>query len=357
MKRTLLFILSAALIIALCCVFPAAADKKSVLIYETDRAPVIDGVLDDLYSEFIVADSVVSEENFVLSAPDTIRDESKLYACWDSNYLYVFAKIACNGTHVAYMDNETEHFIFNAHYLMTAICPDEPTDKKYFGAADTLGGWEWSPLYTANYMYEWTVIKDSRNGNNVISDHFGSVSTKSGFEFCVTSENGFDCYEQKIPLAQLSTSASKGVTPKVGSVFGYGFAAGLTDVGNGYVSTDDVVNYSGYFDTNKVIVALVRFELASTLVHGDDSSAEASDVTSEEASDVTSAEETSEVSAVSAVSEQSASSEASVQSEASSESESGGFPTWGWLVICGVGIAVLAAVIIIGSRQGKTKDK
>lgn len=358
MKKTAILI-TCIILFCLAAVPVSAEESQNVLVYETDVAPEIDGVLDDLYTMYLVADTVVSGENFILDAPDSLNDDTKFYACWDSQYFYTFVQVPCNEEHVAYMDNETEHYIFNAHYLMTAICPEDPVQDKYFGTNTNEGGWDWSALNGANYMYEWTVIKDSRNGDDVISCHFNNIQSKAGFEFACTSEDGFDCYEHKIPLASLTTSEVNGISAKVGTIFGYGFSAGLTDVGCGYISTDDVVYYSDYF-AEKTIVKLVTLELASDLVH-DESEEESSEESVEESTEVSEDipdEESDDVSEKEpedeSKSENSEESKSGITvSDSDDDKNSEGGLTWLWIAIGAAVVIAAAVVVIIINKKGK----
>ena len=252
--------------------FGTSAEETTITIYKTAVAPEIDGILDDCY--ILIADSEQDEEFFNIKTGLGVENHVQFYACWDNTYLYLFVKAVCNQPHIAYMDNASEHYIFNAHYLMTAICPDNPTQSKYTGTANAQGGWGWGELNSAGIMYEWTVIEDSNNGANVISDHFGAVSSKTGFKFDVRAADGFDCYEQRIPLKQLTTKhVTGGIKPDVGTELGLGFAVGFTDVGTGYADNPDVVDFSNYFHAEKIVNGLVLVTLDSDL---EEESAEAS---------------------------------------------------------------------------------
>ncbi len=347
MKKTIIFVCIIAMFI---CLFGinATAETENIIIYKTAVAPEIDGNLDDCYE--LVADTVFNSELFIIDTAPSVENDVEFYACWDNEYLYIFVKAVCNEPHIAYMDDDSEHYIFNAHYMMTAICPEDPTQSKYTGTADEDGGWEWGPLSSANYMYEWTVIEDSNNGDNVISDHFGKISEKSGFEFCVKSADGFDCYEQRIPLKQLTTSAVKdGVKPTVGETFGFGFAVGFTDVGTGYAENPDVVNFSDYFRPKKVVNNLMVFELDSNLLPGEESEQSSEEESSEETEsepDESSVDTSSEA--------ESEESDVEVIGQVSETEEDDGFDYW-WAVIAIAGALILFTVLIIVIRSRRNR--
>ncbi|OGO87516.1 MAG: hypothetical protein A2Y15_07610 [Clostridiales bacterium GWF2_36_10] len=320
----------------------AASDTLTVM--KTAVAPIIDGELDESYK--LIADSKEDVLIFEVETMTTgLKKQVQVYACWDNDYLYILVKADCNEPHVAYMDNAAEHWIFNAHYLMTAICPEDPTLEKYTGTGED-GGWSWGDLYAAQYMYEYTMIKDSKTGDNVIDNHFNSISTKAAYAYDIKSEGGYDCYEQKIPLEQLTTPAvANGVKPEEGSVLGVGFALGFSDVGTGYATKADTVDLSFYF-TNKSINNLITLKLESDLAPGEESSVDessaVSEATSEDASEPTSEDDTSVV-ASEELSDNSVADTAS--DDVSDADDKDGFEYW-WLVIAG-GVAVIAAVAVV----------
>lgn len=344
MKKIIIFLFVIFVIIPLFSI-NAAAETDATSIYKTAVAPVIDGELDDCYR--LVSDSTFNFKLFTVKTKPGVKNDVEFYACWDNDFLYIFVRAVCNEPHVAYMDNATEHYIFNAHYMMTAICPDDPTKSVYTGTADDKGGWAWGALSSAKHMYEWTIIEDSRNGNNVISEHFNFINSKAGFEYDVRSADGFDCYEQKIPLKLLNTpQAPNGVKMAEGEVFGFGFAIGFTDVGIGYANEPDVVNFSDYFHEYKIVNALMVLSLESDLAPGEESSA---DETSDEVSD-NSDELSAETSEVSVAAESDATVSQKTQASISSEDNGNGLGNW-WIPIISAAVAIAGTVTVLIYRK------
>lgn len=350
MKKIIVFLCILAILIPVFCINSFAAKENSAIM-KTAVAPKIDGELDDCYK--LVADSKKDTLMFHINIiSSSIKNQVQIYSCWDNEYLYLFIKADCNEPHVAYMDNANEHWIFNAHYAMTSICPDDASLDVYKGTADDIGGWEWGELYNSNFMYEWTEIKDSKTKENVMDCHFGDVKSKTGFEYDVKSSGGYDCYEQKIPLKLLTSSqAANGIKPEIGSVFGLGVSVGFSDVGNGYVTEQDKVNFSDYYEGKKNINGLVLCELKSDLKPGEESSVVSSEDTSSEASN--SSEVISEPTSEDDSSVTNSSKESNdINSSTTSEDDPKDFDDW-WIVIAAVGTVVIVAGLVYIVRRKK----
>lgn len=346
MKKIIVFLCVFLIMIPLFGVNSLAA-HSTVSIYKTAVAPTIDGDLDDGYR--LVASTTEDPDLFnILTNTEGVNTTTEFYACWDDDYLYIFVKAACNEPHVAYQDDAAEHFIFNAHYMMTALCPDDSTKSVYTGT-EAGGGWSWENLYNANLMYEWTIIEDSNNGNNVISNHFLTMGETTGYTFDVKAEDGFDCYEQKIPMKKLVTAqVASGFVPEVGAEFGLGFAIGFTDAGTGYEGDKDTADFSNYFLDGKIINGLTLVQLASDLT--DESSVV-------NTSDVTSAESEDDESTITATSNDveddsvAASSTQSLTNSTTDDAET--FDDW-WIVIAGAAaLIVIIAVVLVVSKKKK----
>lgn len=260
MKKIIVFLLCLALIVPALCIFSSAATTK-LPIYKITAAPKIDGELDTSYK--LIADSKANKKLFNIATGGKTKNQMQIYGAWDDTNMYLFIKVDCNDPHVAYKDDAEKHWIFNAHHLMTAICPDDSSKSIYTGKTDTHGGFDWSSLYNANFMYEYTTIANSKTNQKEIADHFSNMSTTAGFEYEAKHIKGYDCYEQKIPLKSLKNSKVTSFTPKVGAVIGIGLAVGLVDVGNDYQDAKESVYFSNYFlneDGNKTVNGLTLLE-------------------------------------------------------------------------------------------------
>lgn len=274
-KKLLSILMALSLVLGLTTAFAIESSAAGVVnIYESLTDPVIDGAIDEGVYRFVCATGDDPAGNIVTWPDCRVDDSMELWACWKGDFLYIAVKVACTD-HVAYMDNASKHFIFNAHYMMTCLCPDDPYKDEYTGDNDD-GSWSWTALYNAGHVYEWTIINPSQETTSDIADHFLGMSSKEGFEYKVTTANGFDIYEQKIPLSQVTTKAApSGIKGQVGALFGFGFSIGLNDHGFGYpgdpekypnyIEHDDMVYYSDYFTGDKNIHGLAYCKLASDL--------------------------------------------------------------------------------------------
>ncbi len=352
MKKLIIFLCVIALFIPVLCISTSAAG--AITIWKTATAPKIDCVLDEGYQ--LIADSKKNATLFEITNKQNVKNHVEIYACWDNDYLYLYVKADCNDPHIAYQ--EGNHYIFNAHYLMTALCPDDSTQEKYKGTNDSKGGWDWSTLYGKNYLYEWTTIFDSKAKEKKIADHFGALSSKTGFEYATKSEKGYDIYEQKIPMKMLTTSVmSSGMKPAKGTVFGLGASVGFVDVGEDYKEDQQVnTNLSKYFD-GKNLNALQLCKLDSKLNENEESSAVSSNVSSQVTSSSTASNTSSAVvsstSASTSSKTESSKPAASVASNAESDtSGSGDFEYW-WLIISGVAVVIAAIAVVLIVRKRK----
>jgi len=352
MKRILVLFCVLAFLVPLLCISTRAAEP--ITIWKTAQAPKIDCVLEDSYQ--LIADSQKNPSLFDIKnkQKQNVQHHVQIYACWDKDYLYLYVKASCNDPHIAYRDDAAMHWIFNAHYVMTAILPDDPTKEIYKGTNDDQGGWDWSTLYNKNYLYEWTTIYDSKKNERDRADHFGALGNKTGYDYQAKSEKGYDIYEERIPLKQLSTSVvPAGLKPAVGSVFGLGVSVGFVDVGTDYKEEEQVnTNFSKYFDgKSKNLSALTLCKLDSNLDESEESEAEE---TSSAASSQTSSV-TSSAAAVSNAGETSSKTESSKSAASVSETEdigdeSSDFDYW-WLIISGTAVVIAVVVIVLIVRK------
>jgi len=352
MKRILVLFCVLAFLVPLLCISARAAEP--ITIWKTAQAPKIDCVLEDSYQ--LIADSQKNPSLFDIKnkQKQNVQHHVQIYACWDKDYLYLYVKASCNDPHIAYRDDAAMHWIFNAHYVMTAILPDDPTKEIYKGTNDDQGGWDWSTLYNKNYLYEWTTIYDSKKNERDRADHFGALGNKTGYDYQAKSEKGYDIYEERIPLKQLSTSVvPAGLKPAVGSVFGLGVSVGFVDVGTDYKEEEQVnTNFSKYFD-GKNLSALTLCKLDSNLDESEESEAEeTSSAASSQTSSVTSSAASSAVSNAGETSSKTESSKsaASVSETEDIGDESSDFDYW-WLIISGTAVVIAVVVIVLIVRK------
>ncbi|MBQ3597884.1 MAG: hypothetical protein II987_01325 [Clostridia bacterium] len=272
MKKLLSILITLTLVLGLTAAFAFESSAAGIVsIYEAAKDPVVDGVVDS--EGYRLVCKTGDDPTGYLNTWEgcTVDDTMELWACWKGDFLYIAIKVVCNGEHVAYMNNASEHFIFNAHHLMTCICPDDPYKDCYVGDNED-GSWSWGGLYNKQFIYEWTIINPSQETESDIADHFCGMSGLEGFEYKVVTDGGYDVYEQKIPLSKMTTSeAPNGVKGQVGSLFGFGFQIGLSDYGNGYANAgeerdyDDYVFYSDYFTGAKKVVGMSYCKLVSDI--------------------------------------------------------------------------------------------
>ncbi len=276
MKKLLSILITLTLVLGLTAAFAFESSAAGIVsIYESTADPVIDGVIEEDIYRFVCKTGNDPAGNIVTWPDCRVDDTMELWACWKGDFLYLAVKVVCNGEHIAYMDNASEHFIFNAHYMMTCLCPDDPYKDEYTGDNED-GSWSWTALYNAGHVYEWTMINPSQETTSDIDNHFRDMSAKQGFEYKVSTADGFDIYEQKIPLSQVTTNAApSGIKGQIGSLFGFGFSIGLSNHGEGYpgdpekypnyIEHDDMVYYSDYFTGDKNIHGLAYCKLVSDI--------------------------------------------------------------------------------------------
>ncbi|MBP5231753.1 MAG: hypothetical protein ILO68_08475 [Clostridia bacterium] len=281
MKRILTLLLMTALVFATAVSMFAAFRTESealgdvLLIYDTKDEIVIDGKKDLGYN-LISYNGDKKDGNWVPNTDLEVDGKAYLYACWDTNNLYLYIEVPCNEEHSSYMDNASQHYIFNGHHAMWALLPDNPYQDKYYGDLDD-GRYNWSTLYNAAFMYEWSTICDSRTGETVVTDHFKDLTTKSNFKCVCLADGKKDTYEVQIPLKDVVTKDTPdGIPAEEGSLFGFGFRLGLIDTGtegvNGDGYADDSmweyrqnVQYSDYFTGSKFPQGLAYAKLAASV--------------------------------------------------------------------------------------------
>ncbi len=275
MKKLLSILITLTLVLGLTAAFAFESSAAGIVsIYEAVNAPTIDGVVDS--EGYRLVCKTGDDPTGYLNTWEgcTVDDSMELWACWKGDFLYIAVKVVCNEPHIAYdswTTRQEEHFIFNAHHMMTCICPDDPYKDCYIGDNED-GSWSWGGLNTSKYIYEWTIINPSQESDTEIADHFCGMSGLEGYEYKVVTEGGFDIYEQKIPLSKVTTSeAPNGIKGQVGSLFGFGFQIGLSDFGNGYANAgeerdyDDYVFYSDYFTGAKKVIGMAYCKLVSDI--------------------------------------------------------------------------------------------
>ncbi len=213
---------------------PDLGDNRIVNIFETETAPVIDGIVNE--GEYGSPIAVWPTDSIMQSLGDYAENiDVAIYMTYDADNLYYAVVTECDEPHVAYY--EGEHWIFNAHHVMSCIIPDDPTrlndnDEYVYPNAE---GYDWSQLYTNGYCYEWTMIHNSKTDATELADHFLTLSQTAGVKCETSSANGQDVYEISIPwsamVSKVQTNPLKG---EEGTVFGFDCIIGLTDIGDGY---------------------------------------------------------------------------------------------------------------------------
>ncbi len=267
-KKLFCILMTLSLVMGLTAAFALESNAAGgiVNIYESATDPVIDGAIDEGVYRFVCATGDDPTENLKTWEGCTVNDDMEFWACWKGDFLYVAVKVACDDPHVAYMD-DSEHYIFNAHHMMTCMIPGDPYQDAYLGDNED-GTWSWEALSKSNYAWEWTIINPSQESKADIDNHFNAMSKQPGYEFKVVTANGFDIYEQKIPLSMITNSITPGgIKPQIGSLFGFGFQIGLTDWGTGYTDEtyEDYVYYSDYFTGDKYIHGMAYCKLVSDI--------------------------------------------------------------------------------------------
>ncbi len=277
MKKLLSILITLTLVLGLTAAFALESSAAGIVgIYEAETAPVVDGVVDSEGYRLVCKTGEDPTGYLNTWEGCEVEEDMELWACWKGDFLYIAVKVVCNEPHVAYdswTTRQEEHFIFNAHHMMTCICPDDPYKACYVNPDSEDGSWDWGGLFNKQFIFEWTIINPSQESDTDVCDHFCGMSGLEGFEYKVTTEGGFDVYEQKIPLSKMTTSeAPNGVKGQVGSLFGFGFQLGLSDYGTGYANSgeerdfNDYVYYSDYFAGAKKVIGMAYCKLVSDLV-------------------------------------------------------------------------------------------
>ncbi len=218
------------------------ADNREFTVYRVETAPTIDGVIEE--GEYPLLTSWPDDQQMSNRGDYVNNISAYIYMCYDEDYLYYAVKTECDSPHVAMMDNDAKHWVFNAHHLMTLIIPDDPTNGIY---PDGSAGW--ADLYNGGFCYEWTMIYTSEatpshgEGEAFATDHFGNLIAGNLATYACGSDGDYDMYEIKIPWS--SMKSSKQTTPLIGeegTVFGIDLTIGLTDINN----DADVIANGGY---------------------------------------------------------------------------------------------------------------
>ncbi len=233
----------------LCCLFavtasaeitdPNLGDNRIVNIYEIATAPKIDGAVEE--GEYGQPIAVWPTDSIMQSKGDYAENiDVNIYMCYDAEYLYYAVVTECDEPHVAFV--EGEHYIFNAHHIMSLILPDDPTKTNEDGTYvyPSAEQYDWGAFYNAGYCYEWTMIYNSKKNAPESADHFGDITASA--KISSSSANGQDTYEIAIPWSSMKSKVQpNALKGEDGTIFGFDCALGLTDVGDGY--NDALGNY------------------------------------------------------------------------------------------------------------------
>ncbi len=253
MKKLLALVLALAMVLSAATVLVSAEDEDDIVnreikIYEADKAPTLDGKIED--DEYKLVSEWPLDDDFIVSRGDYAKNiKAYFYMCYDADYLYYAVKTECEEPHVAVMDNEHKRYVFNAHYLMSLIIPDDPTRVDEETGKNIYPGQEadWSALANGGYAYEWTTIYPSETvgstteGSPFVTDHFLNMSSQ--LQFSTGSADGYDYYEMAIPWTALKNKYNPdGVKVEKGSVFGFDCTVGLTNVSD----IPEVIANDGY---------------------------------------------------------------------------------------------------------------
>ena len=156
MKKIISLMLAALLVACIVSVVASAeldpdlGDNRIVNIFETETAPVIDGIVNE--GEYGSPIAVWPTDSIMQSLGDYAENiDVAIYMTYDADNLYYAVVTECDEPHVAYY--EGEHWIFNAHHVMSCIIPDDPTrlndnDEYVYPNAE---GYDWSQMYTKGY--------------------------------------------------------------------------------------------------------------------------------------------------------------------------------------------------------------
>ena len=269
----------------------SGAEESIIDVPAAKVTPVIDGKISE--GEYSLL-GTLEDGTLELESQNGADPEAEFYASWDEDNFYLAIRVTCEEPHSAYMDNASEHYIFNGHNVMAALIPEDPAQSKYEPANGEY--WLWADAYNNGVCYEWTTILDSKTGAVVTDNHFLTLTKSAGFKAACTSEGGYDIYEMQIAFSEFKTTYS-GVTEfkaEVGSVFGFDFNAGLMDIGAGYDGENgeykgDYVRLGGFFKDARGTIAdeCARLRLAPEAEDTDESteSSEPSSESSIESSD------------------------------------------------------------------------
>ncbi len=254
MKKTLSLITAVIMVVA--CFASLAinvsaedVDNREFTVYMVTTAPVVDGVIGA--DEYPLVTSWPADTDMFARGDYVKSIEAYFYMCYDADYLYYAVKTECDAPHVAMMDNDNQHYVFNAHHLMSLIIPDDPTKDIYPDSSAT-----WSDLYNGGFCYEWTMIYTSEavtgghEANEAFAtDHFSNLIAGGNASYACGNDGDWDTYEIRIPWGVMSSA--KQATPLTGTegtVFGMDFSIGLTNVND----DPDVIANTGYDGTDGI---------------------------------------------------------------------------------------------------------
>lgn len=256
MKKIVSLALAILMVACLASVF-ASADvdpeigvNRAVSIYETETAPVVDGVVNE--GEYGDPIAVWPTDSIMQYKGDYAKNiDVKIYMCYDAENLYYAVVTECDDPHIAY--NEGDHYIFNAHHVMSMILPDDPLRENEDGSFvyPDASGYDWGVLNAGGFCYEWTMIFNSKTNAPEADNHFLGLTKEAGVKFSTSSANGYDTYEIVIPwTAMKSTAQPEALKGEDGTVFGFDCDLGLTDYGTGYDSSaGNFVYFGGCYTT------------------------------------------------------------------------------------------------------------
>lgn len=247
MKKALSAIVALVMLFSCFAVFAVSAEEgnnREFIIYKVSTPPTIDGVIED--GEYPLVTAWPDDTEMPHRGDYVANIEAYFYMCYDDEYIYYAVKTECDDPHIAVMDNGNKRYIFNAHHIMTLIIPDDPSKDIYPGADE----YDWTTIYNGGYCYEWTMIYTSDAVTGVheanmpfYSDHFGNLISGNKATYATKNADGWDYYEVKIPWSSMSSAKqSTPLTAEEGTIFGFDFSIGLTNVSD----DPDVIANDGY---------------------------------------------------------------------------------------------------------------
>lgn len=257
MKKIVSLALAILMVACLASVFASAevdpdiGVNRPVSIYEIETAPVADGTVNE--GEYGEPVAVWPTDSIMQYKGDYAKNiDVKIYMCYDADNLYYAVVTECDDPHIAY--NEGDHYIFNAHHLMSLIIPDDPARENEDGSFvyPDASDYSWSAINSGGYCYEWTMIYNSKKNEAEAANHFLALTNEAGVKYDVSSDGKYDTYEIVIPwTAMKSTTQPTALKGEDGTVFGFDCTIGLTDCGEGYDTTaGNFVYFGGGYTTS-----------------------------------------------------------------------------------------------------------